>query len=514
MAEIAGRSPRLTWRGLSWWPREDLAFTWALAVVALVPRLFVALAWAREPVWDGHYYHFGAERIAAGLGYSEDVLVEGQVVWKPWTHYPVGYSAFLGAVYRVFGSSIEVAPIANALVGTLTVVVVHRFARYFLSERRALVAGALCALHPGLIAYSAVVMTEPLAALLLLAAGWVAVANGAQANGAQANGARANGATSWVGAGILLGAAALVRPASLLAVPLFFFLGRRPWPKALLRTVGIGAVTLATIVPWTIRNCRVMDGCALISTNGGWNLAIGALTTTGRFQTLRADDGCPIVTGQVQQDRCWAEVGAARIRRDPMAWLALVPLKLSQTFDHESFAIEYLREAAPEQWPEARRAAGRRLLSTFHWLLLGAAALAPVGRVGRGGSRAQRVTQGALLVLVLGYLVWSLTQHTPPLYVLAAATPLLAALPLPGRPPWRSRSVAVEAQSGATWGFVGPGPVGYLFGLLAVTALTHAVFFGDDRYHVVVTPALCALAAAALRPPRGSSSRPRGALSP
>jgi hypothetical protein len=72
---------------------SDLAFTGALACVALLPRLLVALIFAHEPVWDGHYYHFGAERIASGLGYSEDVMMHGHLVWKPWTHYPVGYSS-------------------------------------------------------------------------------------------------------------------------------------------------------------------------------------------------------------------------------------------------------------------------------------------------------------------------------------------------------------------------------------------------------------------------------------
>jgi hypothetical protein len=38
--------------------------------------------------------------------------------------------------------------------------------------------------------------------------------------------------------------------------------------------------------------------------------------------------------------------------------------------------------------------------------------------------------------------------------------------------------------------------------LLATTALAHAVFFGEDRYHVVATPVLCLLAAAAFRPAR------------
>ena len=187
--------------------RADLWYAVALLVVALIPRLFVAIAWAREPVWDGHYYHFGAERIAQGLGYSEDVMVHGQLVWKPWCHYPVGYSALLGAVYRVFGAKLVVAPVVNAITGAVTAVVVYRLARHYLSPRRAKVAGALVALHPGLIVYSAAVMTEGLAALLLVAAPLALVAWRGKWRGV-------------IGAGVLLGLATLVRPSSLLAAPL------------------------------------------------------------------------------------------------------------------------------------------------------------------------------------------------------------------------------------------------------------------------------------------------------
>ncbi|HEY2367537.1 MAG TPA: hypothetical protein VGH87_14175, partial [Polyangiaceae bacterium] len=82
--------------------RRELAFGLALFFFALAPRLFVALHWAGEPVWDGHYYDFGARRIAAGFGYSDDRWEDGLVAWHPWCHYPVGYSAVLGAVYRIF----------------------------------------------------------------------------------------------------------------------------------------------------------------------------------------------------------------------------------------------------------------------------------------------------------------------------------------------------------------------------------------------------------------------------
>jgi hypothetical protein len=354
------------------------------------------------------------------------------------------------------------------LTGALLVAVVHRVARYYLSGDRARVAAGLSAIHPGLITYSAVVMTEPLAALLLLGAGLAAL----------------HFRGRWhavVFAGALLGLATLVRPASLLAGPLLIFTQPKPVWQAAARAAAATAIALLVLLPWTLRNCQRLDGCALVSTNGGWNLAIGAITETGRFQTLRAADGCPIVTGQVQQDRCWGEVGRTKIMAAPVAWLSKAPLKLGQTFDHESFAVEYLHEADPDSWPEARRVAARELLTAFHRLLLGIAALSVVAWP-RWSPRARPAfySQLGLGVLVLLVSAYAWLSDTHPFYPLAVLTPLLATLPIPGRP----------EQGGAG---------GYVLSLLGVTALTHVVFFGEDRYHLVVTPLLCILAAAALR---------------
>jgi len=450
---------------------NDWTFTFALALVALLPRLFVAVAASREPVWDAHYYHFGAVRIAEGLGYSEDVRILGKLVSKPWCHYPVGYSAALGLVYAVFGSGLLVGPLFGVFVGVLLVGVVHRLGRIFLSENRARFAGTLAALHPGLIAYAALLMSEPFGALLLLSA-------------VLARFAIKNQKLELSVVGVVTGLSALVRPLSLGLLLVLPFAETRPLKRAAARLAVVFALAFATILPWTIRNCTVMDGCALISTNGGWNLAIGAITKTGRFDALKASDGCPNVTGQVQQDRCWAEVGVKKILAAPGAWLELAPKKLSQTYDHESFPIEYLHEATPELWPEGRRARGRDLLTYYHWLLIALASLSVVSLPIGARSRAALIVQGSLLgglVLLLTYCFKSV-EH--PFYVPVAILPLLALLPLPGRPAPRP-AYAV------------------LMGLLFLTSLSHAVFFGEDRYHMVVAPVLCLLAASALRgPPR------------
>jgi 4-amino-4-deoxy-L-arabinose transferase-like glycosyltransferase len=455
---------------------RDAAFTIAVFLAALLPRLFVAIAWAKEPVWDGHYYHFGAERIARGLGYSEDVLSHGQLLWKPWVHYPVGYSAFLGFFYKIFGSELIVAPVINALTGAALVAAVHRLARYYVSRDRARIAAGLAAVHPGLIAYAAVVMTEPLAALLILGSTLAAL--------------RFRG--RWqavVYAGVLLGLASLVRPASLVVGPLLLLTQPRPLWQAAVRAAATTAVALLVLLPWTVRNCERLDGCVLVSTNGGWNLAIGAITDTGRFQTLRATDGCPVVTGQVQQDRCWADVGRAKIASNFGHWLSLAPLKLSQTFDHESFAIEYLHEADPDSWPESRRVAARELLTAFHRLLMLVAAFAIVTLPNLNEPRRLPFyLQLGLGLFLVGFGVYALSSDAHPFYWLVVLVPFAAALELPGKP--------MQASVGS-----------YMLAFLAATALTHVVFFGEDRYHLVLTPIFCILAAAALRP-QGTVSGP------
>src|SRR5690606_4893099 len=187
----------------------------------------------------------------------------------PWSHYPVGYSAFLGAVYAVFGSGQASAALANAVVGALTAALSFLFAFDILGRRRARVAGALVALHPGLVLYCALVMTEPLAGFLVLLTGYLARRVGGRRFGA-------------VASGVALAASAFVRPQSLLTGPLLMLLFPGTLRRRLAQTALAGATCVALIAPWTVRNCVVLDGCALISTNGGWNLAIGALSETGR----------------------------------------------------------------------------------------------------------------------------------------------------------------------------------------------------------------------------------------
>ncbi len=463
------------------WPLDGQKHPWATGLVlfylAFIPRILVAHFLAGEPVWDGHYYDYGAHQIALGYGYSDHVTVGGELRIRPWCHYPVGYSAFLGFFYFVFGDSAVLPHLLNATVGALLAVFTWLLARRALSETRARIAGGLVALHPGLILYSALIMTEPLAALATMMAFWLTVRDSRPLRGMLAG-------------ALMLGVGALVRPQALLVAP---FLALRMFDsdalesrgRAFMKWVGWGlvasAVTLVPVLPWTARNCRVMDGCALVSTNAGWNLAIGAFPrATGRFETLRSSDGCSDVTGQVNQDRCWFAYGVAQIEAHPWHWLALVPAKLGYTFDQESFPVEYLHEARPGDWPEARRAGMRGVLTAAHRFLLIASLASCVAFVRR--KRRAIIAQGLLamgLALIAYVTVTSPSQIFWPLALVLAVVPWI---PIPGRPAWPSALMMPIA-------------------LLLTTVLAHAVFFGEDRYHMVVTPVLCMLTAAGLRRP-------------
>jgi hypothetical protein len=485
---------------------RDLLFSAYLGLAAFLPRLYVAIAWAREPVWDGHYYDFGARRIAAGFGYSDG----GNGGFHPWCHWPVGYSGVLAAAYELFGALPHVATILNAVIGALLAVFTHRLARYELSRGRARAAGIICAAHPGLIVYAALVMTETLSALAIVVAGWL-----------WARHRREHGVRGAMLFGFALGLGALVHPSFLAYAPALVLLSRDgladslAWPN-LRRGAALGAIATACmfvpVLPWTARNCRVMDRCALVSTNGGWNLAIGAFSrATGRFETLRASDGCAVVTGQVQQDACWRDLAIATIRSEFGRWIGLIPKKLGFTFDHESFPIEYLHEADPDRWSEDRRRAGRAFLTGAHRLLLTFAAVGvmplawlarrfsksatrestPRDGVPAAARRSPLATAPAEKSGVSRWATWSAAPRLAAIALLAAA---IALAWIKRDSPFYLVAAAVALAGWASGAWVGPVTRWALFCIFGTIA-THAVFFGEDRYHVVIVPMLCLLAA-------------------
>jgi 4-amino-4-deoxy-L-arabinose transferase-like glycosyltransferase len=364
-------SGRLRDKLISWALAEARPATLAIFAVALCLRAIVAHWLAPQPAWDGVLYERGARAIARGMGYVTFMFVQRSSDTVPTAFYPVGYPAFVGALYRVFGEHLAVLHAGGVCVSALSVAFAHRVAHRVRPGAPATLAALFAALLPGSVLFAPSAMTEPLFSLQLAVALWALTR-------------QTKGATlPWlIVAGLALASATYVRPQALLVAPVLAALARPHTDSIRPRILAAIIVTIATIapvLPWTARNCARIDGCAFVSTNGGSNLAIGAVPrANGRYFALNADDGCRGVVGETARDKCWRAVAVQAIKRDPARWLSLAFVKLDHTLSYEAFPVGYLREARAIAMDDPRETEWRRAI-TRPWrvfLLLALLALA------------------------------------------------------------------------------------------------------------------------------------------
>jgi 4-amino-4-deoxy-L-arabinose transferase-like glycosyltransferase len=427
-------------------------------VAALVARLAV-VAWAAgsiPPVADAEYYHQLATRLAHGYGYTW-LWPDGVVTAA--AHYPVGYPALIGAAYAVFGSKPVVAMLVNALIGTAGAWAVHDLLLRSTSRKLALAGGIVFALHPALVPYTAALMTEGVTASFLV----IATAFAERAHGAE----RRRPAIAWlVACGLVMGVATLVRPQSLVLAPVLGLLASRTNAKsAITGAVVATSLALAVCAPWTLRNCRQMEQCALVSVNGGWNLAIGAQTNGGGWQEIIVPDACREVFAEAAKDDCFGREARKAIAADPLRWLARAPAKLRVTFDYFGAAPWYLHVANPTRFPYGAKVALGTLETLVSRLLLLAALVTVRSLAGPRRLLREAATGFGLLACFLtagamGYIACALG-------ILLLGPRELLRLP---------RVVPVTAA------------------VLVATAVLHVVFFGAGRYGLVVVPFVTALA--------------------
>jgi 4-amino-4-deoxy-L-arabinose transferase-like glycosyltransferase len=459
---------------------------WMIGIAALAVRLGVVI-WAapRFPaVADGAYYHRVAERIAAGLGYTW-LWPDGAVTYA--AHYPVGYPAIVGAIYAITGPHPGAAMVLNAVLGALAALAVHRLTAAAGERRAAAVAGLLVAVHPGLVGYTPALMTEGATAALVTCAAWAAAgarraaapssetAGDGGAEGPHGGRPRLRGAIGRTAlAGVIIGAATLVRPQSIVLAPILAWIAwgsaARPKYAAVGAAVALCAA-LAVCAPWTLRNCVRMKSCALVSVNGGWNLLIGAdRESTGSWAPIKVPEACREVWDEAAKDACFGQEARRFIAEQPGAWIALAPKKLAATFDYCGAAGWYLHASNSDAFSE-RAKIGLGVVETLYERVVLVLAVVGAARLRFAEPRRVRTAAGILALAAIG-VVFALLVHA---WVSYLALALLSLVPLGnGR---REPFVASAAAA-----------------VIGATILTHAVFFGAGRYALIVFPLLCGAA--------------------
>jgi len=235
-----------------------------LAVVAAVEKGIVQLEGNPD---TSDLMSFGYN-LATGVGYAHAVheyLPFSQPVefssWRP----PL-FPAVLAALFQFTHSTLWVR-LVQVVFSAAALYLLLRIGFLLFGELPALIAGLIFALYPPLVLYGIEITTENLFLFLMMAMIFVFY-----------QGERPHTIRRVFGLGVLLGLAALCRPAGLMLAPA---MALAIWLTATIRRAALRVVVVAiamslTILPWTYRNYRLFHRLVLITTQGGATFWAGA----------------------------------------------------------------------------------------------------------------------------------------------------------------------------------------------------------------------------------------------
>ena len=382
---------RASGSGAAWWTLDPAVrvpgFWWVLAL-ALVVRLAWAWAVPVAPISDAAAYDVLTRNLVNGVGYSLDPNPPSDLDEVNYSAYwPVGTPAVYAGVISLTGGYRVPIVAVNILTAMVTIALVMRLAGGWFGGRAGTAAGVLLALLPGQFMFVTLMVSELMFAMGVVLSLWVWTR------------------AAWpfwlrvVLTGVVLGGTCLVRPTALL-FPFLFVLVRVVHEGHWKQTVAGAAVAAAAmglvILPWTLRNQRVLGEAVLVSTNAGPNLWMGnSPGTDGGYRPLPPEVA---TMSEVERDTYLKDQAKAYIKGEPAAFVKRTGVKLIKLHDRETINVlwnaaglyEVLgpQDTADAPWPppDAELAAFDRrvlnplkLFSTACWW--GVAALGVVGGV-------------------------------------------------------------------------------------------------------------------------------------
>ncbi|HWW75068.1 MAG TPA: glycosyltransferase family 39 protein [Pyrinomonadaceae bacterium] len=315
--------------GADVWERNWRLWLLALFVLAFALRAYVVARYPTVPIADAAQYQQLATDLAAGKGF----VYEGTD--HPTAFRPIGYPAFVAAVYAVFGPDPRAAYWFHALLGAVNVLLVVLLGRLMLGRREALLAGLLAAVYPGYVWLSRVLLSENLA-LPLLVGGLYAAALLLRAERRR---------PAWAALlGVVLGVGVLVRSNNMLIVVLMLlWLAYTFWKRgeglrrALLWPAVAAAAFVLVLMPWEVRNYHVFGRVVPLTTNDGitlygayWPPQVGSKRIYGNIPGLED----PVVAASVREgdepaiSAYLRRVTWERLRANPGFYFRLLPEKL------------------------------------------------------------------------------------------------------------------------------------------------------------------------------------------
>ncbi len=248
----------------SWWDEEresTLRFSagiwlFVIVLIALIARLILVgyvVGLDRVPAGDEIDYHSLASNLADGTGYH---LADGHATARR----PPLYPFVLSFLYRVVGADPAAARIMQVILGAMIVCLVFLVSKRLFTPQVAWVAAVLTAVNPFLVFVSGYLLTENLYIVLLLSVLVVVP--------------KPTG--DWrriLAAGLILGLCMLARPTALgitvWIVAFVLVFGGGSLGGRVLRAAAILALIGLAVMPWGVRNHRVLGKWLFTTTHGG-----------------------------------------------------------------------------------------------------------------------------------------------------------------------------------------------------------------------------------------------------
>ena len=322
----------------------------ACFVVAFMIRVGWVCLVDAQPVSDFRWYYERGIDFAAGRGYSvgptaywPDNLPPASLIpgdqypinGRPTAYWPVGYPAFLGLLFIVFGPSLFAARIANVFLYMGVLFLSYYIARkLFASELTGRMTLLILSFYPNHIAYTSMLASEILLLFLLLLGITLLIVLHHRL---------------WlaIGAGVVFGLACLVKPQVIFLPALFFAaylvpnMRRKALSKNLTALVIVYISLGITILPWQIRNYKVFNDFVFISNNSGINslvgnnpYATGAYVFNKKITAMLSD-----TRGEHERDVKARTIAVEYIVNHPLEVIELLPKKFWHLYNADREAI-------------------------------------------------------------------------------------------------------------------------------------------------------------------------------
>lgn len=286
-------------------------------ISALIVRLFLILLLPQEAP-DTKRYEEVALSLISGGGFStaqgEPAIQDGPI-----------YSLFLAAIFSLFGHSLLAVRFIQGVVDSFTCLIIYLIALQMNQGKRvAILASAIAAIYPELVASCAFVLTETLFTFLLSVSIFLLLR------------AMSKESKVWIIiSGLCFGIAALCRATAFFIPPFllfsFLFFPNRKRNVSLIAILTIA--TALTVAPWTIRNSLVFDRFLPVSIGLGGNLWIGSyLPWNGDYNYKDLSDKKEIEAELhlIDADQRLKEEAIRNIKGNPFGYLTLCVKKFGR----------------------------------------------------------------------------------------------------------------------------------------------------------------------------------------